>query len=139
MLNSNFPNLSKENAKITSPKDPDYNCIAHAAGESSEWWWPSDVDYWPRNVARECTKESFCKAFGTLGFQEHKGLLPDNGYDVVALYAIHDVPTHMARRLDDGKWTSKLGRSEDIEHNDVGDIEGPLYGRAVLYLIRPRI
>jgi hypothetical protein len=36
----------------------------------------------------------------------------------VALHAKHGCPTHIARQLPNGRWTSKLGRWEDIEHDE---------------------
>ena len=36
-------------------------------------------------------------------------------------------PTHAARQLPNGKWTSKLGRWEDIEH-DLEGLTGEMYG-----------
>jgi hypothetical protein len=39
------------------------------------------------------------------------------GFEKIALYALPDgEPTHAARQLLSGKWTSKLGRWQDIEH-----------------------
>jgi hypothetical protein len=45
-------------------------------------------------------------------------------------------PTHAARMVRDGRWISKLGASEDIEHN-LSDLEGECYGRVVVCLERP--
>lgn len=38
---ADFPNLRKEGYRKTSEADPDYNCIAHAAGRSDQNWWPT--------------------------------------------------------------------------------------------------
>ncbi len=46
------------------------------------------------------------------------------------------LPTHAARQLASGRWTSKLGKAEDIEH-DLHDLEGDLYGIVVLLMKRP--
>ena len=46
------------------------------------------------------------------------------------------VPTHAARQLASGLWTSKLGHSEDIEH-DLRALEGDTYGMVALLLKRP--
>jgi hypothetical protein len=35
-----FPNLRQEDYHVTSEADPNYNCIAHAAGRSDAPWWP---------------------------------------------------------------------------------------------------
>ena len=55
----------------------------------------------------------------------------------VAVYALGRKPTHAARQLDSGNWTSKLGRSVDIEHQLEG-LEGEEYGKVVQYLRCPR-
>jgi hypothetical protein len=46
-------------------------------------------------------------------------------------------PTHAARQLTSGRWTSKLGEAEDIEH-ELRAIEGDIYGTVVAILKRPR-
>jgi hypothetical protein len=46
------------------------------------------------------------------------------------------VPTHAARLLPSGLWTSKLGEWEDIEH-DLHALEGDVYGTVALLLKRP--
>jgi hypothetical protein len=45
-------------------------------------------------------------------------------------------PTHVAGQLVTGRWTSKLGESEDIEHG-LRDLEGDVYGVVVLVMQRP--
>jgi hypothetical protein len=50
-------------------------------------------------------------------------------------------PSHTAKQTEGGRWTSKLGECEDIEHeapeNLAGDPDGrPGYGKPVKYLIR---
>ncbi len=45
------------------------------------------------------------------------------------------VPEHAARQLANGRWTSKLGRAEDIEHQ-LHDLEGEVYGTVALLMKR---
>jgi hypothetical protein len=55
----------------------------------------------------------------------------------VALFvATTGCPTHAARQLASGRWTSKLGKAEDIEH-ELRDLEGDVYSSVVLVLKRP--
>ena len=35
-----FPRLTPENHRVTSPAAIDYNCIAWAAGDAESWWQP---------------------------------------------------------------------------------------------------
>ncbi|MGK7932393.1 MAG: hypothetical protein AB4041_13310 [Microcystaceae cyanobacterium] len=41
----------------------------------------------------------------------------EKGYQKIAVYTLNNKPTHVARQLSDGAWTSKLGSSEDIQHH----------------------
>jgi hypothetical protein len=58
------------------------------------------------------------------------------GYEKVALFALAGVPKHAARQLPSGRWVSKLGPSEDIEHA-LHDLTGMVYGSVVLVMKRP--
>ncbi len=49
------------------------------------------------------------------------------GFEKVALFAIAGVPKHAARQLQTGRWISKLGPMEDIEHG-LHDLTGNLSG-----------
>jgi hypothetical protein len=46
------------------------------------------------------------------------------GFLKVALYGTGLTYTHAARQLADGKWTSKLGKGEDIEHDSSNNMFG---------------
>lgn len=49
---------------------------------------------------------------------------------------MHEKPTHVARQLDDGKWTSKLGSNEDIIHHTLDGLEGEKYGQVTTIMTR---
>lgn len=51
------------------------------------------------------------------------GSLEDR-YEKIAIYAKDGEPTHAARQLGDGRWTSKLGKYEDIEHDSLDALYG---------------
>ena len=78
------------------------------------------------------------EAFRVLGYEEcDDGSLEDE-YQKIALYADDSgTPTHAARQLADGAWTSKLGELADIVHATVDDVNGPLYGAPVQFMRRP--
>jgi hypothetical protein len=59
------------------------------------------------------------------------------GFEKVALYAVGSEPTHAARQILNGRWVSKLGPQEDIEHGAPDDLSGPCYGQVVRVLKRP--
>ena len=134
-----FPGLVGQEFRITSPTDGSYNCIAWAAGDTTSWWWPHSDErksHWPAEAPRERTLDAFRLAFVTLGYLSCDVEEWEEGYEKVALYVDErGLPTHAARQLPTGRWTSKLGQSEDIEHS-LHDVEGELYGRVALILRR---
>ena len=133
-----FPGLRGQLYHITSPRDGDYNCVAWAVGDDRNWWWPDAAgeDTWPSGVPRHITLEAFREAFATLGYEVCDNDQLEPGYEKVALFALAGVPTHAARQLPSGRWTSKLGRAEDIEHA-LHDLTGAVYGSVALVLRRP--
>jgi len=135
-----FPNLKKTHYKITSPETVEYNCIAWAAGEMDCWWWPDSMEtkFWPIEVKREDTLESFVKAFETLSYSVCKSPAYENGFEKIAIYSDNNgKPTHAARQLNSGFWTSKLGSSFDIEHGFEGVSDSDAYGEISVIMKRP--
>ena len=136
-----FPALRGTAYEVTSPRERNYNCIAWAVGDTTQWWWPSETAsqrriHWPPGVPREETLEAFRQAFASLGYVLCNDDRFEEGYEKVALFALQDVPKHAARQLPNGRWTSKLGESEDIEHA-LHDLTGMVYGSVVLVMKRP--
>lgn len=120
---------------ITSVPDTKYNCIAWAVGDNDNWWWPSHDTYWPESCPAMETVSAFKLAFATLGYKPCVTGRREKGYEKIVLYAKNNVPTHAARQLKNGRWTSKVGSDVDIEHR-VKDLEGPLYGEVAMYFRR---
>jgi hypothetical protein len=135
-----FPGLRGQPYQIKSPRDQRYNCIAFAAGESQSWWWPDAAgeDAWPAGVARAETMDAFRDAFATLGYVVCDDDQLEPGFEKVALFALAGVPKHAARQLITGRWLSKLGPREDIEHA-LHDLTGMIYGAVVLIMKRPAV
>jgi hypothetical protein len=133
-----FPGLRGQPYQIQNPRDRRYNCIAFAAGDSRNWWWPdlAEEDTWPGGVARVETVAAFRDAFATLGYVICDDDRLEAGYEKIALFALAGVPKHAARQLPSGRWTSKLGPREDIEHA-LPDLTGMVYGSVVLVMKRP--
>lgn len=133
-LESLFPRLQPGNYQITSLPDARYNCIAWAVGETAQWWWPErdpESGYWPGGVPGEVTIPAFFAAFATVGFQSTDREDLEAGWEKIALFAdANGAPTHAARQLPNGRWTSKIGKLEDIEHA-LHDLEGQEYGQVV--------
>jgi hypothetical protein len=128
-----FPGLRGQAYHISSPKDHCYNCIAFAAGDDRNWWWPDAAgdDTWPAAAARAETVDAFRDAFATLGYVVCDDEAPEPGFEKIALFALGGVPKHAARQIPGGRWVSKLGEAEDIEHA-LHDLTGVAYGAVVL-------
>ena len=139
-LENVFPGLAKGDYRITSPADPDYNCLAWAMAGAGKWWWPGpdvEKEYWPPGILRETTLDAFRAALALHGYVECAGEEAEEGFEKVAVFAEgQGKPTHAARQLLTGRWTSKLGRMEDIEHA-LRDLEGAIYGAVTLIMKRP--
>lgn len=138
-LEFKWPNLSGTNYRVTSPKSQDYNCFAYAAGETDRWWQatPGDIFYWPDGVAQEETLEAYIQAYQTVGYERSDRADLEPGFEKIALYVdSENTPTHAARQLPNGKWTSKLGWLEDIEH-ELDALTGDRYGIVGSILKRP--
>ena len=124
----------------TSEATIDYNCLAWALGRNDKWFATARFCvgyYWPPAIEREWSKAAIRKIFESYGYVE-ESLFPhlEVGYEKVAMYADDDgIPTHFARQLPNGNWTSKLGELIDVEHEDLDCLMGPeAYGTVVLIL-----
>ncbi|MGD1044064.1 MAG: hypothetical protein ABR936_01920 [Bacteroidota bacterium] len=138
-IEQNYENLNTDNSEPKSPYDPFYNCIAFVAGDTKNRWWPINdpAYYWPSGRPLEESTDNFidtfCLKFGYI--QCESGSL-EEGYEKIVLYVKDDTPTHMAIQLSNGKWKSKIGKYEDIEHNSPEVLNGHGYGEAKYYMKR---
>lgn len=141
---SDFPNLifgATSNHTLTSWATQRYNCIAWAANDDLQPWWPQSYDaYWPPTAINDITGPAFVSAFETLGYVQCNDGALEIGFEKVAIYTLSNCePTHAARQLRNGKWTSKLGDFADIQHNRPEDVNGPApngYGAPKYFLKR---
>ena len=140
-LENVFPSLANGEYQITSQETPQYNCIAWSFEENIRWWWPDqdEIYYWPENVPRLETLESFILAYQKIGYIPCFNDNLERDFQKVAIFVGNNgVPTHAARQLSNGKWTSKLGKSVDIEHELEGVVgQEPSYGSVAQILKRP--
>jgi hypothetical protein len=132
-----FPRLTPTNHRETSPATPAYNCVAWAAEDTGRWWQPGvhwiPAD-WPANDFGIGALE---RVFLSLGFADcSMDESQEPGLTKVALYGSGFLYTHAARQLTNGKWTSKLGKSVDIEHDSPDVVAGGLYGEVVQVMKR---
>ena len=132
-----FPNSSDEPFIQTSHEDPNYNCIAWAAGDNTRWYEPDPygIYYWPSEVSRENTVDAFISLYEFLGYEKCESGFYEESFTKVAVFSYGKTPTHAARQLRNGNWTSKLGSNIDVEHS-IYSIENGMYGQVVQYLKR---
>jgi hypothetical protein len=134
-----FPNLINSAYSITSPASVEYNCIAWASGDTERYWWPdsNNIGYWPDDVPREETLKAFIAVYEILGYTVCLNAGYEEGFEKAAIYVdSNGKPTHAARQLNSGRWTSKLGKLEDIEHNTLNNLSGSQYGTVAIIMKR---
>jgi len=131
-----FPRLTPSNHQVTSTPATDYNCIAWSVGDTDNWWQPGV--FWPLPVlAGDYGMGVLEQLFRSLGYEDSgSDTNLEAGFEKVALYGSGLFYTHAARQLSNGKWTSKLGKEDDIEHDTPEDVAGGVYGEMVQVMKR---
>lgn len=149
-LRSLFPKLKATKDTIKSPVDIDYNCAGWALSDKASWWEPwgglvlpsSTPQYkWSSSLPHDTLAETYVRFFEEHGFELTDSAVRERGFERLAVYVRDGEFTHVARQLPNGRWTSKLGDKEDIEHAQPEELEndGPFaYGRVALYMKRKR-
>lgn len=138
-IQSSFPRLKQSTYFITSRATPNYNCIAWAADDDTQYWWPDSMSlyYWPKGIDRTEDLDAFSSAFATLGYEPCDAANQEEGFEKIAIFAdARGKPLHAARQLPNGAWTSKLGSAEDIQHA-LFTLEGKSYGMVQRFMRRP--
>jgi hypothetical protein len=138
-IRDTFPSLRNDDYEETSPQTCVYNCIAWAAEDIQKWWWPSPDSFWPLDSIEDETVENFQSAFEiTGGYAVCEDGHPEPGFEKIAIFASGQRVTHMARQLQSGVWTSKLGSGWDISHRSLAGVNCGEYGEAVSFMRRPK-
>ena len=130
-----LPNSFVEPLVITSLATGNYNCIAWALEDTEHFYWtgPEEFFYWEADLPREETIDSFVQLFRQHGYEICENALKERGFTKIALFTKDNIPTHAARQLLNGLWTSKLGILEDVRHTLFAISDG-LYGSVALIL-----
>lgn len=143
-----FPKLADDSSfEISSPQDPNYNCIAWAYKLYKDRWmqppkgmrYLDGVTWWPDGNKEGLDINSLVDAFYEIGYRQCDDYKHEEGYIKVALYynPLDSKWTHAAREWIDGKyWISKLGQGNDIQHESPYTLEGNIYGK--VYCIMKR-
>ena len=137
-----FPNLTADDWLETSKDTITYNCIAWAVGDTTKRWWPDPFGelYWPSDIQRIAKVENFITLFERQGYSICADDSVEPGFEKVVIYAKGTARAvkHAAWQLEDGTWTSKLGREEDINHKTPEGLTSQEYGEPVQFLKRLR-
>jgi hypothetical protein len=135
-----FPNLNSANHTQKSPCDVSYNCVAWAAGKNNVFWWPREDHVWPIENKYGETIEAIVDLFNCLGYDICNNENFEKDYEKISIYAkckgTRFTPTHVARQINNGYWSSKLGPEIDIIHQKVEDLSSPVYGKPMVFMKR---
>jgi hypothetical protein len=134
-----WPNLTPHNYRKTSDRDENYTCIAWSVYADSVNIWPYDhPDYfWPGNILNDESVQAFVEFYGIYGYEVCPTSDLEEGFEKIAIYTEDGEVTHAARQVPSGRWTSKLGVLEDIEHDTLEGLERRGYGQATVFMKRP--
>lgn len=138
------PRATPDNSEARSPQTIDYNCLAFAAGETTRWWEPYVIPptqpgvFWPSEVRPDNGVDDWVAALATVGFMPCADGSLDPQLVKVAILGVGDTAEHATRQLANGRWVSKLGGLEDIEHDTPEAVGGADYGEVLRFLCRPR-
>jgi hypothetical protein len=139
-----WPNLELDNHHETSVQSKDYNCIAWALVINNDRWAPyKDYAWFPGlKKIRDFTGddiEAHKEGFRTIGYNECSDGSLEPEFEKIAFYIKEGSVEHIARQLDNGHWTSKLGEDyEDIEHYTLNVLEDGFYGKVQVFMKRKK-
>ena len=107
IINRAFPKLINEGFEIVGQPTERYNCIAYAAGDTSNVWDNYEDEYednyWPAHATRSDHIESLKEVFAGLGFEEHDDSSSEDNYETVALYEERGAWKHAAAQMPNGR------------------------------------
>jgi hypothetical protein len=142
-LELRFRSLQKNYYSKTSERASKYNCVSYVANDYTRPWWPVPYPnepgyYWPiENSDGDESLNEFVEGFESLGYKIcENGELEENYTKIVIYIDENDMPSHMAKQLENGKWSSKCGTLEDIEHDldALCGSHGDGYGRVASFM-----
>lgn len=137
-----FPNLLNHPFEVTSEPNARYNCMAWVVGDDRYWWEPYGLIipvaippmYWPNDDA-EFSVANYGSVLAERGYEPCADGSLEEGIEKVVLYTKQGQVAHIARQVGAEKWTSKLGKAEDIEHTLEG-LAGERYGEPTHFFKR---
>lgn len=134
MTHKLFPNSEKEPFLITSPETKTYNCLGWALGDAEQWWEADEDSHWLPDLPENDHISTIVLLFQKFDFEICTESSFEMGFQKIALFSLDSIVcTYVARQLDNGFWTSKLGVSYDVQHS-LPAIEGGMYGNVYAFL-----
>ena len=131
-----FPESKNDPFLKTSPQSRSYNCIAWAYGDNTRWYWPDpyNIYYWHPELPREENLDNFISLFKIKGYELCNSGTFEKGYIKIAIFCDkNNEPTHAAKQLENGYWSSKLGENIDVQHT-IKSIENGIYGNVKVFM-----
>jgi hypothetical protein len=129
-LEEGIPNLASEGYEVTSNPSDFPNCIGWALRDYTGFWDPDAAQLhiagyrWLPYGPYDWEISTVSKIFEMHGYSDCRlddGLEP--GFEKIAIYVDHEQDIHVARQQESGKWTSKLGTKEDLDHYTLKALE----------------
>lgn len=126
-----FPNLTEQNFFFKSLKTDDYNCAAFVLNIEDEW-----IEFKDEYGNLDVNLQTYINYYKSKGFEEIDSIeIEDNKFKIAIYYIKESLEfKHVAFQIAKGKWKSKLGDWEDIEHENLETLFGSSYGNAVVYM-----
>jgi len=105
-------------------------------GSNNRWWDPSPSPFarWLEEP-RDSSAAAVIRFFNSIGYEVCSTAELELDHEKIAIYEKDGIPTHVARQIAGGEWTSKCGRDEDIQHTLEG-LEDSAYGKASIIMKR---
>ena len=141
LIKKKWPNLNNDNARTTSEFSWFYNCLGFAVGDEENWWWPTKEEgiYWPKEFPFINSTTNILKMLKEkFNYEKCESGELEEGYVKITIYGISESysPKHYAIQTPNGKWKSKLGEKEDIEHDTLEALNGFFYGEPIAFAKR---
>jgi hypothetical protein len=128
-LYAHAPRLEASGHRITSDAADTYNCVAWLTRDLNRWWEPGF--YWPPNIPRPQAEDDdlgcYVALFEDLGYELCVNADLEPGFLKIAIYANGNAFHHVAKQLRSGRWSSKIGMSFDVRHDDLEALNDAVY------------
>lgn len=134
MFKSWFPKLDVEEAVVSAPATPRYNCISWTTGNTRSWDWP------PSMYPKETPQGAFAKYYSERGFtpiSAEDAAKVGGDQELVAYWEDPNGPTHgsVAGNSHGPRWESKCGQAARIQHGR-DELESQVYGKIEGYWLK---